>query len=105
MPAVGEEDSHCWLMEENVCKQGKASHAPALVQRQWFCAVRTSNVSWEVLRAAVSQTVLPPSPDLLNQKLWVWGSALEAFPSSPGESDVWSNLEPLLEGSCAPSHC
>ena len=45
---------------------------------------------------------LKPTSDLLNQKLWVWGPAIRAFTSMPGESDVWANLEPLVESSWEP---
>ena len=36
--------------------------------------------------------ILSPTPDLLNQKLWGWGSAICVLTGPPGDSDACSNL-------------
>ena len=44
---------------------------------------------------SVEMQILSPTLELLNQKLWGWGSAICVLTSPPGDSDAWSSLRTI----------
>lgn len=69
----------------------KPKQSSLMVLGQWFskCGPQTSTSSlWELVR----WWILGPTPDLLYQKLWGWGPAIQVSGSPADDADVQGSL-------------